>query len=258
LRQSIVAAVTFTALALAGHPALAARSSVSINHLQVRLIDLDLTDGITPAISFSDGTTALTYYRNEATNYHEGSTLLHLLGAALGPVEDGDTYGSVSAQSYGGDFLSAQGWSGSVSVSNLGGPTEAESSAIMVANFTLTPHTMLLVTGEVPAPQLFAQDSDTTMAEAMLALGDNDPANLSSSRFYASIDYGFQTHTGAGHLQSTYNNASSTMAQGTFAMRLTARARDNFSVTDVPEPASVTLLTAGLAALGAWTRRHRR
>lgn len=257
MRQFTRTAITFAALALlAGTPALAAGSSASINHLQIRLVDLDATDGITPGISFSDGTTALTYYRNEATNYHEGSSSLPLLGAALGPVEDGDAYGSVSVQSFGGDFLSALGWSGTVSVSNRSGPTEARGAAIMLANFTLTAHTLLLVSGEVPAPVLFALDGDTTMAEAALFLGDGNPDNASNSRVYASIDYGHHTQIGADHLESTYSNTKSTEAHGALAVRLVAHALDNSAVSAVPEPATAALLGAGLAVVGVSARRR--
>jgi hypothetical protein len=107
--------ILVTAGLLMGLPAQAARSSLSVSHAQIRLLDLDLTDGITPSISFVSSSTELRYFYSEPGRYGSDSQSLPQLGALMGPLTFGDAYSQLTAQSFGGDLLSSQGWSGSVS-----------------------------------------------------------------------------------------------------------------------------------------------
>ena len=238
--------------------AYAARSKLAVNHLHIQLIDLDPTDGIAPTLSFREGSTSLAYFRSDLSHYAQGSKSEPSLDSVLGPLLADDVHGSLSAQSFGGALTSAQGWSGQVWVSNLGGPVDAWSSITLAAQFTLTAHTLMLVSGDVPTPQVFADGDDATFAESVLRIADTDNTTQGNSRTYLSIDHGVHTHLGSDHLQASFANLADKPVDGSFFLQLTASATNNSFVSGVPEADKSAALLAGLAVLGAWVRRHKR
>lgn len=243
---------------LGGGVAQAARASLAVNHLHIQLIDLDTSDGITPALSFGEGATSLNYFRADLTHYSEGSRSEPSLNSTLGPLLAGDDHGTLSARSFGGALLSAQGWSGEVWVSNLGGPVTAWSSVNLSSPFSLTAHTLMLVSAEVPTPNVYADDGDVTFAESVLRIVDADETTEGNSRTHLSVDHGQRSHLGSDHLQASFANLADRPLEGSFLLRLLVSATNNSYVSTVSEPHDAALLLAGLAALGGWLRRRGR
>jgi hypothetical protein len=174
----------------------------------------------------------------------------------MGPLTFGDAYSQLTAQSFGGDLLSSQGWSGSVSVSNLAGPTENWAAIGLRAHFTLSANTLLLVSADVAPPQLFAANSDITSAEAAVRLDDMDNATVGTSRTYWEIHHGTHSQIGTDHLQASFANVGATSTDGQLTLRLVATSTNNAFASPVPEPSSAVLLLAGIAALGTSSRRR--
>lgn len=258
MKPVFLAAVGISLSFLCAGPVLAARSDITVSRLQVQLIDLDTSDGVVPALTFSEGSTSLSYLRSDLSHYAEGSKSEPSLNSAIGPLFADDGHGSLSAQSFGGSLVSAQGWSGQVWISNLGGPIEAIASITVAGQFTLTPHTLMLVSGDVKTPQFYAANGDVATAESVLRIADTDDSTEGNSRTYLSLDHGVRTHLGSDHLQASFANLAGTTVDGSFLLRLTASAINNDFVSEVPEPQVGALLLAGLVFLGGQRCRRAR
>ena len=109
-----IASMALLALGLsAGVNAHASSAQLTISNLQVRLIDLDLSDGITPALSLNASFTSLV-----AGGQTTSATSIE---APLGPLTVVNGSSTWSAQSFGGSLLTTPGWSATALTSGTSG-----------------------------------------------------------------------------------------------------------------------------------------
>jgi hypothetical protein len=222
-------------------------STASIGHLRVRVVDLDLSDGITAAVSLKPGSTAL-----QATRYDSGGPTDRLqtfatIAGATGPLSVGDSAATATALSWGGDMLSPGGWSGTASA-NIGpfipdGGVRVDAKVFLNSFFTLTAHTMLVLT--VDTATMSAPYYGDGFARADMFLTDSTYTNK------------FNSSSTAGPMQISFANVSGASTDGLFSVQLWA-AIYAAATAPVPEPQSATLLLAGLAVVARLARRRQR
>lgn len=243
--KSLAAATALSLSLLASTPVHASSATASITNLQIRLVDLDLSDGVTPTLtpaSYLQTWLQVAYQQMEVNSF----------GSALGPLTKVDSFGTSSAQVFGGDPFSSSGWAATASVNR----TVNESSGIVgiYLPFTLTTNTLLLVSGNFSA-QVSATPGDYTSAESRLEMRSDDDAvtttNIVDSAIYPD---GHFYSRGGNLLQASYANVTGRTVDGILSLQLRAYVDTAFTST-VPEPASIALMIGGLAFVAAFTRR---
>lgn len=262
-------------------------SSATVSNVTITLIDLDLSDGVTPLITFNPasiynarvGTSLYEFYSNPP-NWSSETTLSG--SSKFGPVTTNNvgTFGSASASvlgdgTLGGTILQASGRSTSTSDVETSyyagaGILRDTSNAYSAEAFSLTPHTRAIFSADV---NLFAhlanEPSGTTPYRLAIAysqllvfepgIGYNTGPQLSIDELKAeenSDSYG----PGAGtRVQQTttvqFENVTSDWLTG--AVGISANVHGQSRSAPVPEPATVVSLTCGLALIG-WRCRSRR
>jgi hypothetical protein len=237
-------AVTLATCLLGSAPAQA--STASIQHLRVRVVDLDLSDGITAAVSLMPGTTALQATRYDATGPTDHLQTFATISGAAGPLSVGDSAATATALSSGGDMLSPGGWAGTAKA-NVGslipdGGVQVDAKVFLNSFFSLTAHTMLVVTADTTG--LAVTNPGGGFARADMFLTDSTYAHQ------------FNSSSTTGPLQISFANISGASTDGFFTVQLWAEAAAAASAP-IPEPQTAALLLAGLAVLGRLSRRRR-
>lgn len=222
-------------------PAQAATSSVQVDHLRVQLIDLDPSDGITPAFSvFSSATTVRVF---------ENYTQTFTWSAPVGPFSAGNAGLYSNAGALGGDVFSAAGWSASADSGSDVIGRGGDATVHLQIGFTLTPHTMLVATTDAPVLKAATDPYEAAFASADLSLWR--PGAL--SRAYVSLPY---QPTAPSPFQASFSNVADAAIYGYLDLRLVSH---TFTVgPPVPEPQTAALLIAGLAFTGVVVGRRRR
>jgi len=243
-----------SACLLAGASAHAATASASIGSVQIQVVDLDLTDGITAGISFGDATTLLysgAYFNKGNAGYLE--QVVSTAGAALGPLQNNGSAYSVTLQSWAGGLLDAPGWSATASTSVSGAGYGTESGALQFVRFTLAANTQVIITLDNPAVQVAAQPGEGSGASVY---GDVHAADESISEWANASAFSSGSNPPIpGQLQVSLSNASLTPMNAYLDSEITIFA--NGVAAPVPEPQTAGLLAAGLAALGLLGRRRK-
>lgn len=238
-RNSVVGALLCTLSIITGN-ALATSAHADIPWFTIELSDLNISDGITPAITFpyDPWVQVMVGVYNRTTYYEDysgGYGTLHAAtgtGIAITTVLPGS--GSSNVQTFIADAL-------------------AYSSGSQVMPFVLTPNTRVLFGVGFAAGQ-DRQPGDTVYAYASLE-ADMTGGQRFSGRLRTESDalHGETTSLYYGELLSDAGGGEGTFRLETVASALTA-------VAPVPEPGSWAMLTAGLAVLGGgqWRRWRRR
>lgn len=243
-----LAALTALALGLfVNVTAQASTASATVNHLQVRLIDLDLSDGIDPALTLYGPGTWL--------NAGGLSVSAASIEAPLGPLTTTNNGNTWSAQSFGGSLLSPQGWS--ATALNSGTTNLANSSTVVTMQtfFTLSANTLLLITGDFVA-QNSATPGDYTGAESMLFLSVNNGATTIKNDVYdITTNAGYQFLQGGNLVQASYANLASASVDGYMTLNILATVNTGVHAP-VPEPTTTALMLGGLALVAARARRR--
>ena len=230
-----------TAVAMVGVPAHAqsASANASLTQLNFQLVDLDLNDGITPAMT-------ITAMQTKSQSFY---------GTLYAAIEDNTIYtaGSSSVSRPFGQATASGGadpWTSAASYTDAA-PENVyfKSYKLYQIHFTLTPSTSLLVT-----------------ADASLGASDAGGGSEASSRalmggwLNADVLYNF-----LGDGTYAYDTSLSRTLGGRMESGAQAVTGGLYLVTEgvvqlapVPEPASVAMLLAGLAVVGAGAWRRRR
>ena len=255
-------ALCAAALAAAAFATTAAQASASaeakVTNVHIQLIDLDLNDGITPAIQLGFGSqnTASIQVINAVDSAVTDNNAYPALGAAYGPFTLSTGGAFATGDTRAGNLFGAAGGPGSsVAASATGADTWAWGLGNVVPSyFKLAPNTRMVITASV-ATFVQAAPDDKAFAYGVLAGMDlnnvyfaSDTAQ-SSANYYGNITFIDPKSA----LQISFSNVSANAYEGSLSITASAYAR---SATAVPEPQSVALMLAGLGVLGAGTRRR--
>lgn len=219
----------------------AATSSVQVDHLRVQLIDLDTSDGITPAFNV--------FYASTTVRVFESYTQVGTWSAAVGPFSAGNASVYSSAASLGGDLFSESGWSATASSGSHEIGRGGDATVHLDVGFTLTPNTLMLVTTDAPVLQAESEQYEFASADARLTLNG---AGKYFSSAYAVIPYLPNTTF---PLQASFANLASVTVYGYLDLAIRSH---TFTIgPPVPEPQTAALLMAGLVITGVAARRRR-
>ncbi len=245
--RKIVAGLIAAGL-LACAPAQAAygNATASLNNIQFQLIDLDLTDNISPSITFT-GTSAsgsLTSYPYPIGKYE------FVNSSGFESVDKVFTYGSGSL-SNGPTSMRAEVHlspaPGAVSLS-MSGSTRQE------LNFILSPSTRLLFTAEANAN---VQQEGMTRPYTSATLEGYMSSTINGVDGYEHFTSALERSGGAGNefLRGMFDTGAGV---GTGRLSASTYTYFNYYPSAVPEPETYGMLLAGLLVVGGVARRNRR
>lgn len=257
MKRRCAAAVGLAAFALATPAAQASASaSATIADLRVQLIDLDMTDGITPGITFGQGagTPALLQVMTTVNGVSLNDHVYLPTGTAYGPL----------AVSNGGTYATGTMLAGDPVGASLVGPGASVESGASGANtmgwgigyalpvdFTLTANTRMIVTTTV-ATSVHASLGDSATAYGLLGGSDLNNNFFANAYIQSGISAdGTQLIDPSTALQISFDNVGPNSYTG--YLRATASAFST-SVTAVPEPQGAAMMLTGLVLLAGASR----
>lgn len=260
-RALILAAAAALSLGAVAPARADTQASAALSDILVRLVDLDLNDGVTPSLTFlgnSDGTASATArswgdppnaqqsIRSSAAPFGAVSTAAKATATGAAGTVAGDFFagtGSLQASSFSG--LAAFGTAtGFACIGDADGPHEFE------APFVLSPETALYITanGVVDAT---ADDAVDEYAYGIILMG-NSSIEAGAGRSFLPPERGHYE----GALAAQWVNDSTTPVQDIFTMVAYAAADSTFDAPppSVPEPAGGALASVGGLLLMATSR----
>lgn len=237
-RPSLLAACCAGLFALPPAMAESASASASITGLSYQLIDLDLNDGIAPAISFVEYLDS-TSFVVEGTNGGEQDVI--------------DVYGSTSIVRPWGGAASTSSASGSSAEASLSDPVPDYHQSGAFINyrmlFTMTPFTRIEFSADATVGALRAGENVDGYGFARMDADLDDPRGRQTYVEYVSTIEGPRSRSMWGYLESgEYATAGrwNTLTTATTYGQLT-----------VPEPSTYAMLLAGVGLVGWRMRRTR-
>lgn len=255
--STLLVVAAAAALLTAASPAAAvATASGTISSVSWTLIDLDLGDGITPMVTFTDQSSSV--YAQAGT----GSSLW---------VPDLTTPLSVSDASAG---RSAWAWTDGLGSGSAGASSQNLMSAYAYAypfsaNFTLTPWTAIVWTASFSGTANTTIGHDGTNSEyasayaylqTSISQADGGESHYAYRRAYASyewdgIQYIGQSMSFDGSFSTSFANLTGASVSGWTYAYASASA---VGLPPIPEPTTTALMLAGLASVGFIAARRRR
>jgi hypothetical protein len=244
-----------------------------ISNVTLQLIDLDLTDGIAPSLTFNTGINGTLagwdiYDEHTGLLYSDSKTT----SAPLGPVTAEQsidnlphTRSDVSAGISGINFTDKELWARASMSDTLG--TNTTSAYVTSGNvwFVLSPNTQVIFSadlsvrssaGPVAGPRLFA----IANSSATMGLYSSRENVWQSTPLYHNAVFGQDRGPGWDRTYSlSFSNA--TASEGAYALGLNVGASAYTSAVipaPVPEPASIAMLLAGLGVVAVRTRKSSR
>jgi hypothetical protein len=255
IHHRLAIAVLAAGLAVTAGHAAAAAASTSLNNVRFELVDLDLSDGITPQVHFLAGYSAV-YSKTAGVNgpNPDAQEIYGGLGQALGPVSSITGLSAASGQVLAGDFFgsginissNAQAWGG-------GNSANAWTYGFAI-RFLLTPQTQLLLRADTSS-SFDGKPGESTTMQSSISLQSLDLSQVSFASQITTFDALGVYVDGPNQFFASYSNPASQYLEGAAFAAAFASAQGVAGV--VPEPTSAGLLLAGLVGLGTLTRRRR-
>lgn len=246
-----IVAGLFAAGLLACAPAHAAYGNVSasLDNIKFELIDLDLTDNISPSLTFTS-----TYAGGTLDSYsYAGGADEKAYSYGFESVNRKFTFGSGSLQN------SATSMHADLHASPLPGDVSATVNARQYLNFTLSPSTRLLVTSQanVSIEQQGIGQQGTSQSNAIAILEGSVTSRINgvwgSESFFSQLER--RTGSGSEFLRGSLDTGTGV---GTGTLSLNIGTAFNYNASPVPEPETYGMLLAGLMVVGSVARRKRR
>lgn len=249
-----LAFLALAATTLSAPLAHAASASSALSNVYIQLFDLDPLDGITPALTFSNGDSSLYGYAFDGVglNYNDVGPM----GSALAnSVTDGGAQ-AASAVLAGNVWLPASGNGANSSAAAVGLNANAYGQGQLInSQFTVTAKTVVVMTATGQASAAAAL-GESAYASAYVGMQDLTSNNYSYGQAYSQVDVNGNAYGSGGPLtvQASFVN----LLAGNLIGNIYAVAYSSASgVTPVPEPTSYALMLAGVLALGFVSQRRR-
>lgn len=258
LTIAIAAALSVPALSTMA----AASADASFGRVSITLIDLDLTDGTSPALTYryeqsssSAGNYGTLYDSDFAGGFYLPTT------AAVA-----DAWGRVSSSTGAGGLQA----SAMTSMAPAGGSFATYSgNGQIYAEFEISPRTGLILAADYALASITTvgwagggTEWATSLASiSLVTLADEGGESYYASRHLQSsyqwdgLQYRGQSANDSGTLSLSYANVSDDVAVGVYVSM--AYAFTDSSIP-VPEPGRLALMLVGLTAVGAWSHRRAR
>jgi hypothetical protein len=245
LKSALTAGALAACAALATGTASAQQTATaSLNNFHYQLIDLNTSDGITPYISFSAGSSA-----------HAGAYLFDNFDQTFPAVTQDVlfSHGEVFTSNANGAahaFSFADQVHSDVQIGYLSGLAES----FTLQGFTLSPNTLLVFSADASVESSFNRGEGVGYAMAQLS-GGYSVSDTNSVSFDSSL----LSNPGEGLFSTTLSTAiTSGNAELTGWVNYSTEANAVSYVSAVPEPASLGMLVAGLGMLTGVARRRNR
>lgn len=250
----VTAAASLLALAAAGPAHATAVASAQIGTVTITLIDLDLSDGIAPALTWS-GEQSYSY----ASTTDAGSLSDWASGWYM------PTSATVNgAFGWGSGITEASGASGNAEVSgspSAGSDYNASGQGQFWASFEVTPWTGVILTTTVSGQASTSIGNDGVYSEwasatSQLSLSVDSADGWESHYAYRNVYVGYSpdSQSFGGTLKLTYANLSGDTLSGSYYASAYA---STGSTMPVPEPGSYAMLLAGLLGIGLVVGKRR-
>jgi hypothetical protein len=267
MKNHVVATIAAAIALAAGGPASASTATATLSSFQIRLIDLNTSDDITPSVVFQDFQGG-TFVAAESGTSADHLTDIHAGGSCFGEAS------STAAQGVAASFaaLSGDAFGGSADVSGFASaslPGTYSASTVWLGDgnnyvsFTLSADTRMVISGDASASvtNTFDDPSANAFASVFLKLTDYTGVDNASYGSAEAEQYGAtgtpaSPITDARHIEISFENLDSASADGIFFGSVDASASDLSPMASVPEPSGIALALAGLGMLGLV--RHRR
>lgn len=234
---------------------------VELSNFQFRLVDLDLTDGITPSIDLSGfgGAAASVRWRSSATGT---SVFGPVLATGSGPNGESEQVSITGNLTQGGTALVLN------TLGDVPGDYRTAISELRIGDapaggaalFTLSPHTELVMSGTVTITastslRLPGEPDENAFGEVTVALG----GDADEFRAHAwNKDPGYGDRSTSDDFSLSFIDATDAAMQGGFGIDLWALAAVDPPPTPVPEPGAAPLMLAALAGMVLVARGRRR
>jgi hypothetical protein len=227
-----------------------------ISNVKVRLIDLDTSDGVTPAITFVEGGYLATWISAPGAN-EDRIQINFALGTAASTTRTAGSH-SVSLRVLAGELLGAGSGPGAVaSYAGAGAGGVAGEAQVLFTDFSLTPNTRIEISASAAASTAGYVGAGGSF-DAWAGAGVNLFSRLLQSSLSSDFINAYSNAQGQGpstqarDLFAAYDNLADTPFSATLSAVAYLGAAE---VAAVPEPASWLMLAGGLMALVL--RRHK-
>ncbi len=232
-------------------------AQAQITNIKITLVDLDPDDGISPAITFTDGGFIGTWNSAYGADMDQVQTPFALGAAASGTRTIGDH--SVSFAVLAGNILGAGNGPGATAThSGVGDGGAAGEEDVIFTDFTLTPNTRIEISASASVSTVGyvgpEGSSFSDWAGAGLGIFSRTLEVSLASDYINAQEYGSDQggHAQAGDLFTAYDNASGQPLQASLNALIYVGATE---VSAVPEPGVWMMFASGMAALGLLRRR---